>query len=246
MRQHGAACDAGAAGRLHDLHVAARIGMRRIDVHEVVAHGNAQTACAPSAAADFTKLRRVMVGCVMFPPSSRLRLLVCLLSQMGAPLRGRRSGSALPDQGQHLPAGFRGFPRTVPCKTAHGLQLGDEVAGEYLLRVAQRGVASSACSMAAFVAPSSHRRARWRMLGVAGRFVLQHAAEPLRRLELRQRRPARLGGPHRVVDGLILLVVARPARRSGTSSVSTPPQSIMMRSSAWAFCVLRFSSGAGR
>ena len=30
---------------------------------------------------------------------------------------------------------------------------------------------------------------------------------------------------------------------SGTSSVSTPPQSIMMRSSAWAFCVLRFSSG---
>ena len=45
MRQHGAACDAGAAGRLHDLHVAARIGMRRIDVHEVVAHGNAQTAC---------------------------------------------------------------------------------------------------------------------------------------------------------------------------------------------------------
>ena len=41
---------------------------------------------APSAAADFTKLRRVMVGCVMFPPSSRLRFLVCLLSQMGAPV----------------------------------------------------------------------------------------------------------------------------------------------------------------
>ena len=41
---------------------------------------------APSAAADFTKLRRVMVGCVMFPPSSRLRFLVCLLSHMGAPV----------------------------------------------------------------------------------------------------------------------------------------------------------------